>query len=106
MSDRAQGWLTDPRSEPELSWMIGLSAIVHLVAAIVVIALPGQIFVRTPPPAIAYTVKIVDTSALGGRLTKGEPTAEAEPAGVRNPAPKEEVKAAPKPEPEPPKPVE
>ena len=100
MSDRGQAWLTHSGSEAELSWMLGLSAIVHIVAAIVVIALPKDLIRRTPPPVVAYTVKIVDPSALGGRLTKGEIKPEEESTGIAKPAPVEEKK------PEPPKPVE
>src|SRR5207249_7908516 len=61
---------------------------------------------RAPAPIVAYTVKIVDPSALGGRLPKGEIHTETPPTGVAAPAPKEEPKPAPKPEPPPPQPVE
>jgi len=108
MSDRAQAWLVDQGSEPELSWMISLSAALHAAAMVAVIAMPGNWFVRQPEPVIAYTVKIVDPNALGGRLTKGEIKPELETTGVSNPLPKPEEpkKVEPKPEPEPPKPVE
>lgn len=76
--------------------MIGLSTIVHLIAALIVMALPKGVLMRTPPPVIAYTVKIVDPSALGGRLPKGDLHPEAAPTGITNPAPKVEEK---KPEP-------
>lgn len=99
MSPSRNAWLANRAAEPALSWMIALSGIVHLVAAIMVIALPKGSLTRTPPPVIAYTVKIVDSSALGGRLTKGEIHPEAPTAGVANPALKEDVKPPPKPKP-------
>lgn len=109
MSPRGNAWLANQPAEPALSGMIALSAIVHLVAAVIVIALPKGMLVRTPPPVTVYTVKIVDPDALGGRLTKGEIHPEAPPVGVTQPAPKEEAKPPPpepkveekKPEPKP-----
>ena len=105
MSDGAQAWLADTRSEPELSWMIGLSAILHLLAALVVVLLPSHMFLHEPPPVVAYTVKIVDPNALGGRLTKGAIQSDLETTGTKQPAIKPE-EAKPEPKPEPPKPVE
>jgi colicin import membrane protein len=105
MSEGAQAWLADNRPEPELSWMIALSAIFHLLAALVVVLLPSRMFLHEPPPVVAYTVKIVDPNALGGRLTKGEIQSDLETTGTKQPAIKpQEAKAEPKPEP--PKPVE
>lgn len=75
--------------------MIVLSAVIHLTAAAIVVALPKGYLTRTPPPVVAYTVKIVDASALGGRLTKGELHPEEQPVGVSNPAPKPVPKEAP-----------
>jgi TonB family protein len=96
--------------------MIVLSAILHVAAGVTIALLPRDFFVRQPAPVIAYTVKIVDPSALGGRLPKGELHPEAPPTGVSNPPPQVEPKPEPKPEPvveakpepkpEPPKPEE
>jgi TonB family protein len=94
-------WIANRAAEPALPWMIVLAAVLHVIAGLVVALLPRGIFMRAPAPVVAYTVKIVDPSALGGRLPKGEIHPETPPSTVAAPAPKEE----PKPEP-PPKPVE
>jgi len=109
-------WLPYRGAEPTLAWMIVVSAILHAAAALVVMLVPRELFARTPAPVVAYTVKIVDPSALGGRLPKGEIKPEVQPSGVSNPAPKEQAKPEPKPpepppepqkpKPEPPKPEE
>jgi TonB family protein len=102
MSD---AWPARRSAEPALSWMVVFSALLHAAVALVVMLIPRQWLVRAPAPVVAYTVKIVDPSALGGRLPKG-PT-RAEPAtGVVNPASREEPKPdveaeLPKPEVEP-----
>jgi len=116
MSRTTDAWLPGHGAEPALSRMIVLSAILHVAAGVTILLLPRDFFVRPPAPIIAYTVKIVDPSALGGRLPKGELHPETPPSAVANPAPKEEQKPEPKPEPvvekqpepkpEPPKPEE
>jgi TonB family protein len=100
MSEGRHAWLADRDSEPVLSWMIVLSAILHVAAAAVFFMLPKDFFVRSVPPVVAYTVKIVDASALGGRLPKGEIHPDSAPQGIAQPAPKEEAKPEPKPKPE------
>ncbi len=95
MSAPSQSWAASRGSEPALNVMIAVSAIVHLVALGVVLALPRGFFMRTPAPVVAYTVKIVDPNALGGRLTKGELKPEQETSGVAAPAPKQEAKVEP-----------
>ena len=99
MSRTTDAWLSTHAAEPALTRMIVLSAILHVAAGLTIVLLPRDIFARPPAPVIAYTVKIVDPSALGGRLPKGEIHPEVPPTGVSNPAPKEEPKPAPKPEP-------
>lgn len=99
MSKARNARLSSFAAEPELSWMIAIAAILHLAAGLIIASLPRGIFVRAPAPVIAYTVKIVDPSALGGRLTKGEIRPEVPPSAVANPAVKEEPKAEPPPEP-------
>ena len=91
-------------AEPALSWMIVASAVIHALAGIALLIVPRELFARTPAPIVAYTVKIVDANALGGRLPKGEIKPEEQPSGVSNPAPKVEAKPEPEPKPEPPKP--
>jgi TonB family protein len=91
--------------------MIVLSAILHVAAGVVVLILPRTFFTRAPAPIVAYTVTIVDPSALGGRLPKGEIRPETPPSGVAAPAAKAEEKPKPPPEPAqkvpaPPKPEE
>jgi len=109
-------WPSRYASEPALTWMVAVSAMLHIAALVTVALLPRDYFVRPPAPVIAYTVKIVDPSALGGRLPKGELHPEAPPVPVSNPAPIEQpkpkapepppVEAKPEPKPEPPKPEE
>ena len=95
MSD---AWPARRGAEPALSWMVVVSAFLHVAAGLAIVLIPGQWVMRTPAPVIAYTVKIVDPSALGGRLPQGP--ARAEPAtGIANPARHEEPKPEPKPEP-------
>jgi len=108
MREASRAWLADGGPDRRLPWMIVLSALLHVAAGIVILLLPRELFTRPPPPVIAYTVKIVDPGALGGRLPKGEIRPESPPAPAENPAPKEEAKVEPKPEPkpEPPKPEE
>ena len=101
MSDGRHAWLAYRASEPVLSWMIVLSTILHLSAAALLFSLPKNFLMRSPAPVVAYTVKIVDASALGGRLPKGEIHAEVAPQGVAKPAPKVEPKQEPEPEPKP-----
>jgi TonB family protein len=103
MSRARTSRLTTITSEPELTWMIAISAILHIAAGLVVVSLPRGFLLRTPAPVVAYTVKIVDPSALGGRLTKGELHPETPPSAVTSPAVKEEQKA-PAPPPPPPEP--
>jgi len=91
-------WIANRAAEPALPWMLVLSAALHVTAGVIVFMLPRALFLRAPAPVVAYTVKIVDPNALGGRLPKGEIHPEAQPSGVSNPAPKLE----PKPEPPPP----
>jgi periplasmic protein TonB len=98
MSDGRHAWLAYRASEPMLSWMIVLSTILHLSAAVLIFSLPKNFLMRSPAPVVAYTVKIVDASALGGRLPKGEIHPEVAPQGVAKPAPK---KVEPKQEPQP-----
>ena len=85
-------WIGNRAAEPALPWMVVLAAILHVAAGSVVALLPRGIFMRAPAPVVAYTVKIVDPSALGGRLPKGEIHPETPPSGVPAPAPKEEPK--------------
>jgi len=106
-------WRARRGSEPALSWMVALSAFVHVAAGVAILLLPRQWWMRTPPPVVAYTVKIVDAGALGGRLPQGP--IRAEPAASTSnlarheePEEKPEPKVEPKPKPEakvePPKP--
>ena len=114
MSRASRAWLTDSRPDPELAWMVGLSVAVHVVAVLAVFLVPRSMLASTPPPIVAYTVKIVDPSALGGRLPRGPIRPDEEPEGaaatVQRDEPKPETKPDPKPpaeEPaEPPKPPE
>jgi len=99
MSDGRSAWLASRASEPLLSWMIVLSAVLHVSVATLLVSLPKDFFVRSPAPVVAYTVKIVDASALGGRLPKGELRPEAVPQGVTKPAAKVE-ETAPEPKPQ------
>jgi TonB family protein len=99
---RQNAWIANRVAEPALPWMIVLAAVLHVAAGVVVALLPRGIFMRAPAPIVAYTVKIVDPSALGGRLPKGEIHAETPPSGVAAPVPKEAPKPEPKPEPKPP----
>jgi protein TonB len=94
-------WPSRHGAEPALTWMIVVSAMLHVAAGVTIFLLPRDFFMRQPAPVIAYTVKIVDPSALGGRLTKGELHPELPPSPVSNPAPIEQPKPKP-PEPEPP----
>jgi TonB family protein len=98
-SPRRNAWIANRVAEPALPWMVVLAAVIHVAAGVVVVLLPRGIFMRAPAPIVAYTVKIVDPSALGGRLPKGEINAETPPTGVAAPAQKEEPKPEPKPEP-------
>jgi len=118
MSD---AWRARRGAEPALSWMVAFSAFLHVAVGVTIALLPRQWWMRTPAPVVAYTVKIVDPGALGGRLPQGpiraEPAASA-PSPARHeepetkPEPKPEPKVEPKPEPkpepkaEPPKPEE
>ncbi|HSD11067.1 MAG TPA: cell envelope integrity protein TolA [Candidatus Binatia bacterium] len=98
-------WIADRAVEPALPWMVVLSAVLHVAGGVIVAVLPRGIFMHAPAPVVAYTVTIVDPSALGGRLPKGEIRPETPPSGVAAPAPKQEPKPEAKPEP-PPEPVE
>lgn len=110
---RTYAWIANRSADPGFSWMIVVSAVLHIVAAAIVVMLPRNLFLRPPALVVAYTVKIVDPNELGGRLPKGEIRAETPPSGVSNPAPKaapereappppkvEEKKPEPKPKPE------
>jgi colicin import membrane protein len=112
----SNAWPVRRGAEPALSWMVVFSALLHAAAGLAVVLLPRQWLMRTPAPVVAYTVKIVDPSALGGRLPQGPVRAETA-TGIVNPGrqeepkpepPKPEPKPEPKaePEPEPPKPEE
>lgn len=86
--------------------MVIASGLLHVLAVVALLLVPRGLFASAPPPIVAYTVKIVDPSSLGGRLPKGELREDKEPEGARAVAPKEEPKVEPKPEepkPEPPK---
>jgi TonB family protein len=100
MSDGRHAWLAYRASEPVLSWMIVVSTIIHLSGAALLFSLPKNFLMRSPAPVVAYTVKIVDASALGGRLPKGEIHPEVVPQGVAKPAPKVEPKQEPEPKPQ------
>src|SRR5438874_1735821 len=78
-------WRGTRRAEPALSWMIVASAVIHALAGIALLIIPRELFARTPAPVVAYTVKIVDANALGGRLPKGEIKPQEQPSGVSNP---------------------
>jgi TonB family protein len=105
-------WPARRGAEPALSWMVVFSALLHAAAGVAVVLMPRQWLMRSPAPVVAYTVKIVDPSALGGRLPQGPVRAEPE-TGVVNPTRREEPKPEVKPEqpkpevkPEQPKPEE
>jgi colicin import membrane protein len=83
--------------------MLVVSALLHAAAGLAVVLLPRQWLMRTPAPVVAYTVKIVDPSALGGRLPQGPVRAEP-PTSIVNPGRQEESKPEPKPEPPKPEP--
>ncbi len=104
MKAAADAWLSDSRLDPTLAWMVLLSLLVHLAAGVAVLLLPRNFFVPVPPPVVAYTVKIVDPSALGGRLPKGPLQPEAPPQAPQSPPPPEEPK--PEAKPPPPEPAE
>jgi len=95
-------WRARRGAEPALSWMVAFSAFLHVAAGVGIALLPRQWLLRTPPPLVAYTVKIVDPNALGGRLPQG-PIRSEPAASVANPARHEEAEAKPelKPEPKP-----
>jgi colicin import membrane protein len=105
MTQGPRAWLSDGGMEPALFRMLGLSALIHVAAIAVVVLVPRELFVPTPPPIIAYTVKAVDPNALGGRLPKGPIQPDQPPSGVADP-PLEEAKPEEEPKPEPPKPPE
>lgn len=87
--------------------MVIVSVAIHVGAAAVMLLAPSGMFASAPPPIVAYTVKIVDPSALGGRLPKGPVEPEKEPAGASATVEKEQPEPPkveePEPEPEPPK---
>lgn len=106
MKQGSQAWLSPSGPEPALTWMIVVSAIIHLGLGAAIFFLPKRFFASSPPPVVSYTVKIVDPSALGGRLPKGalqperppEPSPDAAPIEAK-PEPKNEKKQEPPPEP-------
>ncbi|MEA2624759.1 MAG: hypothetical protein QOD06_804, partial [Candidatus Binatota bacterium] len=104
MTPGARGWLSDSGPEPELTWMVVASTAVHVAAFAVLAFLPREIFSGTPPAVVAYTVKIVDPNALGGRLPQGPIRPDRAPAAARDGArdeskPPAEKKPPPKQEP-------
>ncbi len=92
----SNAWPARRGAEPALSWMVVFSALLHGAAGLAVVLVPRQWLMRTPAPVVAYTVKIVDPRALGGRLPQGPVRAEA--AAIVNPGRQEEPKPEPKPE--------
>ncbi len=102
MKAASDAWLSDSRLDPTLAWMVLLSLLVHLAAGVVILLLPRNLFTPVPPPVVAYTVKIVDQSALGGRLPKGPLQPEVPPEAPKSQPPPEEPKQEAKPEPKPP----
>ncbi len=96
MSD---AWLARRGAEPTLSWMVAFSVFLHVAAGVAIVLVSRRWTMRPPTPIVAYTVKIVDPSSLGGRLPQGP--IRAEPVtSVAQPERREE------PKPEPPKPEE
>ena len=77
--------------------MVVLATIAHIGAALLFLILPDALFSPSPPTEVAYTVKIVDANALGGRVPKGE----LEPPLAAEPEPKPEPKPEPEPAPDP-----
>lgn len=107
MSVAAHPWIAARGLEPALIWMVVVSALLHAMGLAVVYFLPARVFSSAPPPVVAYTVKIVDPSALGGRLPRGplkpdQPTAGTpvsvpeESRETEKPKPPEEKKSEPK----------
>ncbi|MGH7820104.1 MAG: hypothetical protein ACREQ9_10040, partial [Candidatus Binatia bacterium] len=101
MTERSRAWLSMRGSEPELLWMMLVSLGVHVVGLGALLMLPRELFSSAPPPVDAYTVKIVDPSALGGRLPKGALQPEKQPKGAVDAAPQETKSLEPEPIPEP-----
>ena len=104
MSRASRAWLSDSGPDPELTWMVVASGLLHLLVAVGLLLVPSGLLASAPPPIVAYTVKIIDPSSLGGRLPKGEIRENQEPEGAKVVAPKEEPKVEPKPEPPKPEP--
>lgn len=112
MTHAQRAWLTSSEPDRDLVRMLLVSVGLHVAAAAVVLVLPSGVFSRPPPPVVAYTVKIVDPNALGGRLSRGPLKPDEAPAGARDTVPQEKEEK-PKPEEkkaeekvEPPKPEE
>ena len=106
MTSASHAWLADRRSEPALVWMIAASTLLHFLALGGIYFMPKGVFSPAPPAVVAYTVKIVDPSALGGRLPRGPLQVEKPPSGTPVSVPEEqktekqekEVEKPPKPE--------
>jgi len=104
--------------DPQVARMVGLSAAAH-VGVLFVLLVVMPLVHPSPPPLVAYTVELTDSSSLGGRLAPGRTdlpmgaraganTATEAPAKQGEPAPPPEpiAKAEPAPPVEAPKPVE
>lgn len=97
-SDR--GW------EPALWGMIALSAVLHVIAAVLILVAPKEWFSRAAPPLVSYTVDLVAPEQLGGTnlveggqgRTRGQTMAAAEGPPPPPPPPKQPEQArAPQP---------
>jgi colicin import membrane protein len=106
MRSGSSAWLSESGNDPDLFWMVLISAVVHVAIGVAAFLLPASLFTQQPPPVIAYTVKIVDPNSLGGRLPKGAIRPEKAPEGAADVAPAEAAKKPePEKQPEPEKPV-
>lgn len=106
--------------DPQVAQMVGLSAAAHVGVLFVLLVVMPPVK-PSPPPLVAYTVELTDSSSLGGRLAPGRtdlpmgarpgantttdaPAKQGEPAPT--PTPEPIAKATPPPPVEAPKPVE
>lgn len=94
-----------PEWDARFTRSVGLSAVAHVVALVLLLVLMGRARTR-PLPLVAYTVELTSPGALGGRLPPGAPGRDLAggPESPPPPAPSEpkpEVAAKPEPKPEP-----
>src|SRR5262245_25752739 len=83
-----------PEWDHRFTRMLGVSAVAHVIAVVVLVIVAQRIVPRSLP-LVAYTVEITDPNALGGRMPAGAPGRDLSGGPVEAPAPEPKAPPAP-----------